>query len=51
VIKEITGSFADGSNILTFVEVRVAKGARKDLGRPKSTPQENKKALMEFLND
>jgi len=51
VIKEITGSFADGSNILTFVEIRVAKGARKDLGRPKSTPQENKKALMEFLND
>ncbi len=35
---------------LTFVEVLVKKGARKDLGRPKSTPQENKKALMEFLN-
>ncbi|WP_298533277.1 phosphonopyruvate decarboxylase [uncultured Treponema sp.] len=36
---------------LTFVEVLVKKGARKDLGRPKSTPQENKKALMEFLKD
>ncbi len=34
---------------LTFVEVLVTKGARKDLGRPKSTPQENKKALMDFL--
>ena len=34
---------------LTFVEVLVRKGARKDLGRPKSTPIENKKALMEFL--
>ncbi|MCR5495092.1 MAG: phosphonopyruvate decarboxylase [Treponema sp.] len=34
---------------LTFVEVMVRKGARKDLGRPKSTPQENKIALMEFL--
>ena len=34
---------------LTFVEVLVTKGARKDLGRPKSTPQENKKGLMEFL--
>ena len=34
---------------LTFVEVLVTKGARKDLGRPKSTPVENKKALMEFL--
>jgi phosphonopyruvate decarboxylase len=34
---------------LTFVEVLVTKGARKDLGRPKTTPQDNKKALMEFL--
>ncbi|MCQ2983167.1 MAG: phosphonopyruvate decarboxylase, partial [Treponemataceae bacterium] len=37
------------SDTLTFVEVLVRKGARKDLGRPKTTPQENKKALMEFL--
>lgn len=35
---------------LTFVEVMVTKGARKDLGRPKSTPVENKEALMAFLN-
>ena len=35
---------------LTFVEVLVTKGARKDLGRPKSTPVENKLALMGFLN-
>ena len=34
---------------LTFIEVLVRKGARKDLGRPKTTPQENKKAMMEFL--
>ena len=34
---------------LTFIEVFVIKGARKDLGRPTKTPQENKKALMEFL--
>ncbi|MCR5401000.1 MAG: phosphonopyruvate decarboxylase [Treponema sp.] len=34
---------------LTFVEVLVTKGARKDLGRPKNTPLENKKALMDFL--
>ena len=34
---------------LTFVEVFVTKGARKDLGRPKSTPVENKIALMKFL--
>ena len=49
VLKTINSSFADGKNALTFVEVKVSKGARKDLGRPKSTPQENKKALMEFL--
>lgn len=34
---------------LTFVEVVITKGARKDLGRPKKTPVENKVALMEFL--
>ena len=34
---------------LTFVEVLVTKGARKDLGRTKSTPVKNKEALMEFL--
>ena len=35
--------------MLTFVEVTITKGARKDLGRPKSTPIENKNALMAFL--
>lgn len=35
---------------LTFIDVLVKKGARKDLGRPKSSPRENKSALMEFLN-
>ena len=34
-----------------YIEVLVKKGARKDLGRPKSTPQENKKVLMEFLKN
>jgi len=32
-----------------LLEVKVKKGNRKDLGRPTTTPQENKKALMEFL--
>jgi len=50
-LSEIKFSFDNGSNILTFVEVRVSKGARKDLGRPKSTPIENKNALMDFLKD
>jgi len=29
----------------------VSKGARADLGRPKSSPIENKKAFMEYLCD
>lgn len=32
-----------------FIEVKVKKGARKDLGRPTTTPIQNKEALMEFL--
>ena len=32
-----------------FVEIKVAKGARKDLGRPKEPPQVNKKLFMETL--
>lgn len=34
-----------------FVEVLVTKGSRKDLGRPKASPQENKQALMKFINN
>ncbi|GAB6091615.1 phosphonopyruvate decarboxylase [Spirochaeta dissipatitropha] len=33
-----------------FIEVRTNKGAREDLGRPKTTPQENKQVLMEQLH-
>ena len=32
-----------------FLEVRVKKGNRKDLGRPTTTPIQNKEALMSFL--
>lgn len=34
-----------------FLEVKVKKGNRKDLGRPTTTPIQNKDALMEFLKD
>ncbi len=37
---------ADGP---VFLEVKVKKGARNDLGRPKSSPIENKEKFMEFL--
>ena len=33
-----------------FLEVKVKKGNRKDLGRPTTTPVQNKEALMEFLS-
>ena len=32
-----------------FLEVKVKKGFRKDLGRPTTTPKENKENLMEFI--
>jgi phosphonopyruvate decarboxylase len=34
---------------LILLEVKVKKGNRKDLGRPTTTPIENKEALMSFL--
>ena len=34
-----------------LIEVKVKKGARKDLGRPTTTPIQNKEALMKFLAD
>ena len=33
-----------------LLEVRVKKGNRKDLGRPTTTPIQNKEALMQFLS-
>lgn len=34
-----------------MLEVKVKRGARADLGRPTTTPVENKNALMSFLSD
>ena len=34
-----------------LIEVKVKKGNRKDLGRPTTTPIQNKEALMSFLKD
>ncbi len=33
----------------SLLEIKIKKGARKDLGRPTKTPLENKGAFMEFL--
>lgn len=40
---------AKAGNRLAFIEVKCALGARADLGRPATTPQENKAAFMENL--
>ena len=32
-----------------LIEIKVSKGSRDDLGRPTSTPTENKNSLMEYL--
>lgn len=34
-----------------LLEVKVRKGARKDLGRPTTTPLQNKDTFMLFLNN
>ncbi len=36
---------------LTFLEVKCALGARDDLGRPATTPQQNKAAFMAVLEN
>lgn len=42
-IKEMDGPL--------LLEIKVKKGNRKDLGRPTTTPIQNKEALMNFLKD
>lgn len=42
-VKNIDGPF--------LIQIRVKKGNRKDLGRPTTTPIQNKEALMAFLKD
>ena len=49
--EELVNILAEKLEGLTFIEVKVKKGSRKDLGRPKTTPQENKTAFMKFLED
>jgi phosphonopyruvate decarboxylase len=50
--KELIGLSEKINNVdgPIFLEIKVKKGARKDLGRPRTTPIENKEAFMEFLD-
>jgi len=34
-----------------FLEIQIAQGSRENLGRPTTTPEENKKAFMKFLEN
>jgi len=49
--EELKKILAEKNNELTFIEVKVKKGSRKDLGRPKTTPQENKAAFMKYIGE
>jgi phosphonopyruvate decarboxylase len=46
---ELDAALAETAHGATFIEVKVRKGARKDLGRPTSSPIENKRAFMEYI--
>lgn len=46
-LLELLSNLSDGP---VFLEIKVKKGNRKDLGRPTTTPIQNKEALMQFLN-
>lgn len=47
-IKKALGKIKKNDG-MSFLEIRVKKGFRSDLGRPSTTPLENKKALMSFI--
>lgn len=44
-------NLAKQKNQLTFIEVKSAIGSRADLGRPTSTPAQNKKEFISFLSE
>lgn len=47
-LKDVLSDLTDNDAPL-FLEIKVKKGARANLGRPTTTPIENKEALMDFL--
>ena len=48
-VEELRFALKESKKYPTLIEVRICKGAREDLGRPKSSPIENKKAFMEII--
>ena len=49
--EELQRVLSETSSDFRFVEVKVRPGARKDLGRPTTTPQGNRDALMKFIKN
>ena len=49
-LRRVLKSGAGQGNGSEFIEVLVHKGNRDDLGRPGTSPQENKEAFMRFLS-
>lgn len=47
-LQKLLSNLGDGP---VFLEVKVKKGNRKDLGRPTTTPIQNKESLMRFLSE
>ncbi len=48
-LREILSASLPGAEGPVFIEVKCACGSRPDLGRPTTTPVENRNAMMEFL--
>ncbi len=48
-LSEVLKSFIEGK-APAFLEIRIASGSRKDLGRPKISPMQNKRTFMDFMN-
>tara|TARA_R110002096_G_scaffold410190_1_gene609750 strand:- start:1234 stop:2358 length:1125 start_codon:yes stop_codon:yes gene_type:complete len=47
-LEDVLPSFLNSTGP-SLLEIKVRTGNRKDLGRPTTTPQENKKAFMDFV--
>lgn len=49
-IRAVWKEYSEGEGP-SLLEIKVKCGSRKDLGRPKERPAENKAAFMKFLQD
>ena len=50
-LREVLLGIVQNQDGPVLLEIKVRKGNRKDLGRPTTTPTQNKEALMGFLKD